>query len=91
MALLLCPDCGGAVSSRATACPGCGYRRGLGLQPRGRLRGRHALAAVTAYALVAVAMMYAFPSYAVIIGGLMVIAAVVELRSGLVRRVFATD
>ena len=91
MALLECPDCGGDVSSRATACPHCGCRRGPDLQSRGPLRGRPALATVIAYALVALGVMYAFPSYALIIGGLMVIAAVVELRSGLVRRVFATD
>jgi hypothetical protein len=46
---------------------------------------------VLAFALLTLAVMYAFPSYAVIIGLPLAICTAVDLRTGLVRRARPTD
>lgn len=85
MALMECPDCAGALSSAAVSCPHCGYRQAR-LRPRQPVRGWPAIVILAAYAVGAVALMYAMPNYAVLLGALAIVCALAELRTGLFRR-----
>ena len=93
MALHACPECNGALSSTAEACPHCGFRPQPVRERRRHapLRGRQALMVLAAYALGALGLMYALPNYAFILGIVAVTAAVVELRSGVFRRGLGAD
>lgn len=93
MALIECPECAGALTSTASACPHCGYRPPLATPPRSRspIRGWQAVAVAVAYALATLGLMYAMPSYAFILGVAALVCLIVELRSGVIRRAIRTS
>ena len=91
MALLECTDCASAMSTSAEACPHCGFRQTTGpRQTPGPIHGLRILWVLLAYALVTIGLMYAMPSYALVLAVVLVVCAVVEIRGGLVRRLLPT-
>ena len=83
MALVTCPECTGAVSSEARACPHCGW-----VPPRAARRpitGGLAVIVLVGYPLLVVALMYAMPNYAALVLGLAIVGAAVAWRQGVVQ------
>jgi hypothetical protein len=84
MALMTCPDCEGKVSSTALACPHCGWIDAPAPK-QFSVRGVRALMVCLACPIVIVAMMYAFPRYALLIGIAGLVGAIVAVKRGIIR------
>ena len=84
MALMKCPNCEGKVSSTALACPHCGWMHAP-VHKRFFVSGVRALLVCLAFPLVILALMYAFPEYALLLAIAAVAVATVVVKRGIIR------